>query len=467
MINKIFKIIHNRFPKFFKLFFFLKYVIAIFLVSIFLFLLIPNFFNYEKKLNIVKDYLINTYGLEIYNYDSVEYVPFPSPKLSIKNINFKIKDKPIFLKTRDLNIFLNIKNIYDYKNFGAKKISLNDNNIDLQISEIKEIFNHFKELKSKFEIKRLNLSFKNKDNSILELKKINLQNYGFHKNKINGEVFKKKFRINFDKKGENIKFKILDTGIEADLSFFTKIDSSPTSGKAKVNLLDNYFKLNFFFQNNKINITDSNLRNKDLSISFNTLITLKPFFEIKSDMIIDKIDKELIFNLNLENLLNQKDIIKKLNSSNTINYTQKFLWNNLIENHILKLDLAHGRLIFLNKLIIPGGRLECKGDSILVDEYPRLNFDCNFIIVNSKQFFKKFSVVNNKKKYIQNISVIGSMNIFNKKINFKKIEVDKTYSAKEEDLRYFKETFERILFKENFLNIFKKEKIKEFILEII
>ena len=208
MINKIFKIIHNRFPKFFKLFFFLKYVIAIFLVSIFLFLLIPNFFNYEKKLNIVKDYLINTYGLEIYNYDSVEYVPFPSPKLSIKNINFKIKDKPIFLKTRDLNIFLNIKNIYDYKNFGAKKISLNDNNIDLQISEIKEIFNHFKELKSKFEIKRLNLSFKNKDNSILELKKLICKIMASTKTKLTEKFSKKNFELILIKKEKilNLKF---------------------------------------------------------------------------------------------------------------------------------------------------------------------------------------------------------------------------------------------------------------------
>ena len=209
------------------------------------------------------------------------------------------------------------------------------------------------------------------------------------------------------------------------------------------------------------------MRNKDISISFDTLITTKPFFEIKSDVTIDKINKEFILNFDLKNLLNQKNIIKKLNSSNTINYTQKILWNNIIKNHFLRLDLAHGRLNFSNDLIIPGGRLECKGDSILIDEYPRLNFNCNFVLVNSKQFLKKFSLAKNLKKDVQNIEIIGSINIFNKKINFTKIEVDKNYLAKEEDLRYFKETFETILFKENFLSIFKKEKIKEFIAEVI
>ena len=89
-----------------------------------------------------------------------------------------------------------LSNIYDYKNFRAKKISLYDNSIELQISEIKEIFYHFKEIKNKFDIKKLHLRFKNDDNSILELKRINFSNYGSNKKKINGKFFKKKFQIN-------------------------------------------------------------------------------------------------------------------------------------------------------------------------------------------------------------------------------------------------------------------------------
>ena len=47
-------------------------------------------------------------------------------------------------------------------------------------------------------------------------------------------------------------------------------------------------------------------------------------------------------------------------------------------------------------------------------------------------------------------------------------EIDKKdYIANKEDLKYFKETFENILFDENFFDIFRKDKIKEFILEVI
>ena len=104
MINKIYKTINNKYSKFFKFFFFLKYVFAIFLIAILLFLSIPKFFNYEKKQEILKDYLVNYYDLDLKNYDSIEFKVFPSPNLHIIDANLKVKNKPIFLNTKNLNI---------------------------------------------------------------------------------------------------------------------------------------------------------------------------------------------------------------------------------------------------------------------------------------------------------------------------------------------------------------------------
>ena len=61
----------------------------------------------------------------------------------------------------------------------------------------------------------------------------------------------------------------------------------------------------------------------------------------------------------------------------------------------------------------------------------------------------------------------GSLNLVSKKINFSKIEIDNSLKEKKEDLKYFKDVFERILFNENFFGIFKEKKIKEFILEVM
>ena len=49
MFNKFLKTIHNKYSRFFKFIFLLRYLIAIFLVSSVLFLTIPIFLNHEKK----------------------------------------------------------------------------------------------------------------------------------------------------------------------------------------------------------------------------------------------------------------------------------------------------------------------------------------------------------------------------------------------------------------------------------
>jgi hypothetical protein len=63
--------------------------------------------------------------------------------------------------------------------------------------------------------------------------------------------------------------------------------------------------------------------------------------------------------------------------------------------------------------------------------------------------------------------IIGNLNIFNNKINFKKISVDNNYEASTEDLRYLKTSFENILFDESFLKIFDTKKLAKFFSEVL
>ena len=65
-----------------------------------------------------------------------------------------------------------------------------------------------------------------------------------------------------------------------------------------------------------------------------------------------------------------------------------------------------------------------------------------------------------------NLKFQGNISILNNKINFKTILMNENYNASKEDLKYFKKSFERIIFNESFLDIFSLKKIKNFILEI-
>ena len=44
--------------------------------------------------------------------------------------------------------------------------------------------------------------------------------------------------------------------------------------------------------------------------------------------------------------------------------------------------------------------------------------------------------------------------------------MDENYKATQEDLKYFKNTFENIFFRDNFIEMFSFKKIKKFIFEI-
>ena len=107
-------------------------------------------------------------------------------------------------------------------------------------------------------------------------------------------------------------------------------------------------------------------------ISFDSLIKFNPFFEINSDIQINTIDKKLINNLSLKNILENKEILKKFNSNNKVSYKKKRSRSSLIKSHSSELDLAHGRLVFLSKISIAEGTITCKGDSLLIEEYPNL-----------------------------------------------------------------------------------------------
>ena len=467
MINKIYKIIHNKYSRILKFFFFLRYLFAIFFVGIFLFLLIPKFFDYEKKQEAIKNYLFNYYGFELSKYSSIEFNIFPLPNLSIKNIKLKVKDKPIFFDTKNLTIFLNFKNIYNYENFEARKILLNDNRVDLNIDTTNDILNYFAKLQSKLEIQDLNLNLKKKEDSILEIKKIDYSNYGYKKNKIKGEIFDKKFKANLRNDNKKFNFKILNTGIKADFNFNPINEINSISGLSKINILNNYLRFNFALKDNQIKITKANLKSQDLSISFKSFIVFDPFFEIRSNININKIDKKFIDSLTLDKILKHQEVLKKLNSSSKVNYNKKRFNNNLIQKHSSELNLANGRLVFFSKIDILGGDIECKGESLLTEEYPRLNFLCLLNLENKKKLLRKFSISKDVNKNSLNLNVDGSLNLLNKKINFKKIKINNNHNLNEEDLKYFKENFENILFRDDFFSIFNMNKIKEFLIEVI
>ena len=466
MINKFFKTIHNKYSRFFKFIFFLRYLLAIFVTAITLFLTIPIFFNYEKREDFIKNYLIDNYNFEIRKYENIKYKPFPVPRLELKNVQINLKKSDTNLDVNKFKIYPNILSIYNFNDFKASKIILYENTANLEISKSSDFIKQLLNQTKKLSINDLEIKIINNKKILLRLENIHFANFGYKKNYIKGKVFGKKFKAELGKNFKSINFSILNSGITADLELNENQNKGRKTGIFKSKILNTNFKFNFEYKNDKLKIFNSYFRSKNLSFDNESLITFQPFLEIKTKFKIEEFNFKKFKKNNFNQIIEFKDNIKKINSKNIINYKSKKFPGEYIDDFNLQLDLAYGRVFFKKNFLFVENSFKCVGSLNILEEYPLLYFDCSAIINNKKKLFKKLSIKIKNNNDILRLKVKGNLNILNKKINFDKILLNENNSSKA-DLKYFKNTFENILFDKSFFEIFDLKKIKNYILEII
>ena len=466
MINKIYKIIHNKYSTLFKFIFYIRYLFGIFFIAIALFFIIPYFFNYKKNDETIKNHLLENYDLQLNNYKDIEYSFLPQPKLKIKNATLSIKNNLIKADVKHLIIYPKLLGIYNYKNFSVNKIILNKNNILLSDQDLKILIKYIYKLKNKLILKNSDLKISIKKMSLINIEKVYFSNYGYNKNTLKGEIFNKKFKILVSDNYNKINFKLFKTGIDANINFNEINNQNVLSGIFKSKLLNSKLKFNFEYDDYKIKIYNSYFRNKNLVFNNESTVIYRPFLSLNSIINVEDINIDLFKNINLNEILAAKNLIKKINANNQIKFKSKKFSRKLIDSLDLKINLAYGRLNYLKKISIKENFFTCKGDVNFLEEYPVLLFDCLLMFSDKKKFLKLFSIKYKKKNESLNLHAKGSINLLSKKINFKKILVNEDYQASKEDLNYFKQIFETVFFQKDFLGILNSNKISEFILEI-
>ena len=462
MLNKFFKTIHNKYSRFFNFIFFLRYLFVIFIVSTSLFLTIPIFFNYEKEEELIKNYLIKNYNFEISEYENIKYKAFPVPRLELKKVQINFIKSDTNLNINKLKVYPKILNIYNFNNFEVNKIILDKNTANIEISSFPIFMDQLLSQKKKISFNNLNLKILNNDKLVLELVNLFFSNFGYKKNLINGKVFGKKFRTEIGDNLKSIKFRILNSGISTDIY----LDEKKKTGIFKSKILNTNLKFNFEYDSQKFKIFNSYFRNKNLSFNNESLITFAPFFDVKTNLELEELNFKIFEKFNFIKFREFNSILKKINSKNTITYKPKNFSKGLIDNFNAQVNLAYGRIYYKKKFLLAKNLLECEGNLNIFEEYPLLYFDCFMIINNKKKFLKKFSINLKNNKDILRLKAKGNINILNKKINFDEILLNEINSSNE-DLKYFKNSFENILFDKSFLEIFDLKKIKNYILEII
>jgi hypothetical protein len=466
MLNNIYKRIHNKYLPLFKFIFFLRHLFGIFFISATIFLLIPQFFDLKKNDTTFKKYLFKSYGLKLNSYEYIKYNVLPTPNYEIINASSTLNLNSIKLNTQTIKIYPSLISLYNFNNFKSKKITLDKNKLSLETYELEALIKYIYKLKNKIKFNQLEINIFENNKLLMNLQKINFINYGYNKDVIEGLVFNKKFKISLNKNFNKINLKLLNTGINAILDINKINDDKNLKGILKVEILDSKIKFNFNYDEKVINITNFYFRNKSISFKNKSTITINPFLKINSVYDIENIDLELLKNLSLSKIFDQKNLIKKINSENKIYYKPKKFGGNFIEDYNLNINLTYGRAIYSFNFLISESNFSCKGDLNLIAEYPILLFDCSISTKDKKKLLKAFSINYKIKDEPLNFVVKGSLNILNNKVNFNNIMINKNQQATKQDLEYFKKAFETILFNEDLLGIFELNKIKKFISEI-
>ena len=465
MFNKFKKTIHIKYSRFFKFVFFLRYLLLIFLISISLFLTIPAFFNYERKAEAIKLHLLNNYNFEIKNYEEIKYNIFPLPNLEIIGVKMNLKLIK-GLGVEKIKIYPDILSIYNYKNFSSKRINLRKINAEIQTSDLKFLVRELFHKKNKLSFLNLKINIFDEKFPVITLENIKFANFGYKENLIRGRVFGKNFKIKIDDNYKNINFKLLNSGINAEINFDKKQKTNFKLGVFRAKILNTNFKSSFEYDGKNIKIFNAYFRSKDLSFKHNSEIILNPFLDINSNFIIEELNTQILTNPKFIKLFKVKDLLKKINNKSEIKFIPKKFNRNFFEDLYLKINLAYGRMIYSKKLLIANSKIKCNGSINFLEEYPLLFFDCYLKAENKREFLKKFSIKTKNKKETLELKVKGNINVISKKVNFKNISMNNNYNASKEDLKYFKNAFENTLFDKNFSEIFNLKKIKEFIIEI-
>ena len=466
MINKFFKLINNKFPRIIKFIFSLRYLVLLFSISIALFLLIPNFFDYNKKENIIKLELQKDYSLKLNSIKDIEFKTLPTPRLIIKNLEASISSEKIDLIDGELIIFPKLVSIYNFNNFKIKKVIFNKNQIILDVKKTKELSKYIAQSKNKIHLRNSNIQLKNLKDNLIYLEKINFSNYGYGKNILTGKAFNQKFKIRYQKNYKEIQFKLLNTGLMFSLKFSEGINLNNVKGVFKGKILNSNLKSYFIYNGNFLELDKFTFRNKNLSLDSQGKIILKPYSTINLTSEIKDFNKEIFQNINLDHLFKFKKVIQRINSKNDFIYKPTKFSGSLIENLIVSTSLAYGKLNISKNFTFEKTDFKCDGNIDILQDYPVLNFYCLLSTKDKKKFLKKLNVNFENKDKTLDLEAKGRLNILNKKINFEFVKINNIYYASKEELVYYKRSFESIILNKGILDIFDLAKIKNFAKEI-
>ena len=413
-----------------------KRVIVFFIVLFFLifsYFSVPYVYNSEKLVTNIKSQLLKNLNLDFNLSEDYSYSIFPKPNFTFKESSFLNKVENL----GEIRVYISSKNLIFQNKVKIKDIIFNKMNFNLN----KDNYNFFRELLindfSKFTltIKNSNIFYKDDENDVLFINKINqlkyfydfkdLENILLASNEIFNIPYEIKLRDNRYKKqivsdisfnDFNFKFENYHNYKNQEKDGFVRLIHKQRKSEASYNVNKGQFNFDYSDKSSKQNF------------KYKGFINLKPFFsEFLGD--INKMSLEIFLNPNSILLQLFKTRIlnnKNLNISNIVNVNKTSSLKDLT-NLVLNLKISDG-LIDLNgtnfslsdyaDIKISDSLLYINGNNLILDSKITININ------RSDEIYKNFQTPRNYRNEIKKVEFNLNYNFDRMTANLNNVKID-------------------------------------------
>jgi hypothetical protein len=430
-----------------KLLFFLSFkrilgFISVLLVIIFSYLSLPYFYNTNNLVNKIKNQLSKNLNFNFAINNDFTYNFFPKPNFVFKQTKF-YNNKKIFADVERIKIYISPKHLFSLDNIKIDDVILNNVNFNLNNKNYnffpKLLNNNFSNFN--FEINESNIFYRNIENDVLFINKVNKLKYYFdskdQKNTLlaNCEIFNLPYTIelkddiNEKKIISKLNFEFLNLKLIKELSYKNSYKNGSIKFIHNKNISEGKFDIekNFF----NFNYLDKSL---DSNFKYEGMINFIPFFsEISGD----------VKKINLNNILNSDSILvqllktellnnKNLNIDTIIKAKQIVPYNDLI-NLVLNLKIEEGLVDINDTKFSWSNNVEFKiSDSLIYVKNNNLTLDGNILIniYDANEVYKFFQTPRNYRKEIKRIKFNFAYNFDQKVTTLNNIKIDDLMNQK-------------------------------------
>jgi len=451
-IKKKINILDNRIENFFdkfqslkkynhskKKFYYLNNKIALSVALIFVlflsYFLIPVFYNKSEIKILLKNQMYEKYEIDINFNEKIKYGLFPQPFFYTKNLDINHNDK-VLGNSDNVKFYISYRNFFINKKPKIKNIIFQKTELNVKSGDLEFFLKtlNSSKIKNKVIFKKIKLFFKDKNEELLFLSKINKSNFFYDDKKqvqsLNTqiEIFNTPFNLkvtknDFDKKMISLSSKRIRLNIE-------------TSIEHNDNNINGIFDIKFI---NKENLFTYLVKEKTLTFksedgNYKGMLNFKPFY-FSTDLNFNYISQKKIFNSDSllidlldSELLNNANLNAVFNIN--IDKIDKFEY---LTNFILRIQLDDGR-IFMNNfdakwneaVLIKSNEIEFLNDQ----DGKKLIGEIIFTFNDVEKFFRYFQIKRNYRNVFEEISLDFVYDFNQNKIILNNLKIDEKSSKK-------------------------------------